>query len=181
MIYFVRNRDGFIKIGLAKDVPTRLAGLQTASPTELELLATMEGDREMERRLHEMFDSERVQGEWFEPASNLTRFIISLMKPVNGIPFTWLASMEPKLWMLADECAAILPDGFFCANDHWFKQIDSRFLEMVGWHAKSLATSMRTPEAYDAAFEFLFALLPDCRGCSCISPRRALAAITEGV
>lgn len=181
MIYFVRNRDCFIKIGLAKDVKTRLAGLQTASPTELELLATMEGDRDRERRLHEMFESSRVQGEWFEPEPPLTRFIISLMKPVNDIPFAYLASMEPKLWLLADECAAILPDGFFCANDHWFERIDSRFLQMVGPEAKSLVTFVRSSKASEAAFEFLYALLPDCRGCSCMSPRRALATITEGV
>lgn len=54
-----------VKVGIADDVGRRLAGLQTASPVELRLLAAVPGDESLEQRIHASLSRYRVRGEWF--------------------------------------------------------------------------------------------------------------------
>jgi hypothetical protein len=78
-VYFVQAQGGPIKIGVTGgDVKGRLAGLRNGSPTELELRATMNGGRELERWVHEQFAEFRLHGEWFAPAPRLLEFVESL-------------------------------------------------------------------------------------------------------
>lgn len=69
MIYFIRaKQSGRVKIGYTGgDGASRLAQLQTGSPEQLELLATIDGGLDVEKRFHELFDKCRVHGEWFQP------------------------------------------------------------------------------------------------------------------
>ena len=67
MIYLISMRDaGLCKIGYAVNPQDRLAGLATASPFDLELLATREGDTLLERALHRQASAHHVKREWFK-------------------------------------------------------------------------------------------------------------------
>jgi hypothetical protein len=76
-VYFIAEwpPPGFIKIGTAQCAASRLSNLQTASPRELRLFATVPGGRDVEAEMHERFAAERVRGEWFEPSERLLAFI----------------------------------------------------------------------------------------------------------
>ena len=71
-VYFIRiGEDGPIKIGLTDDVKRRLEQLQTANPEALRLIACVPGDRRLEAHLHRRFTSDRINGEWFRPGTDL--------------------------------------------------------------------------------------------------------------
>lgn len=77
-VYFIRaKKSGMVKIGVALDPAERLRDLQTAAHEPLELLATIEGGRELEQRLHRTFAASRSSGEWFHPTAELTAAILS--------------------------------------------------------------------------------------------------------
>ena len=66
VVYLIAARDlEMVKIGLATNVRERLSQLQTGSPCELELLATIPGGENEERALHWLFGHLHVRGEWF--------------------------------------------------------------------------------------------------------------------
>lgn len=69
-VYFAQADDR-VKIGWSKHVASRLAQLQTGSPTPLKLLGAIPGARAAERRLHEQFAHLRLTGEWFRAAPEL--------------------------------------------------------------------------------------------------------------
>ena len=64
--YFIGGEVGGIKIGIARDVTTRLVTLQCGSPIALRVLATCAGGRSAERAYHARFSAHRLHGEWFE-------------------------------------------------------------------------------------------------------------------
>lgn len=55
-----------VKIGTAKNVEARVAGLQTGSPHKLETLAAIRTPAVPERTLHRHFGAYRITGEWFD-------------------------------------------------------------------------------------------------------------------
>ena len=64
----------FIKVGIAEDVNLRLITLQTGCPYELKLITSWPVSKaaESERRLHALWRSYEVRGEWFRvPAGDL--------------------------------------------------------------------------------------------------------------
>jgi len=79
MIYFIQGNAGTpIKIGFTQynDVSGRMASLQTAYPWTLRcLMRITDGDQQLERRIHALFDAERLRGEWFEPSGRILLFI----------------------------------------------------------------------------------------------------------
>lgn len=73
-VYFIS--DGVnIKIGISKHPKKRLASLQTAHSTKLEMLAVIPGDRETEFQLHGMFAEHHIRGEWFNDCAEIRRYI----------------------------------------------------------------------------------------------------------
>lgn len=65
-VYFIQAGDnGPIKIGIARNPRKRLRQLQTANPERLRLLGTIDGDLEVERRIHSELEDWRLAGEWF--------------------------------------------------------------------------------------------------------------------
>jgi len=84
-IYFVKpvGQDGPIKIGCTRHLSARIAQLDGMSPVPLELIASAEGDFDLERHLHSMFASTHVRGEWFAPSAALTQIISDV---VAGVP-----------------------------------------------------------------------------------------------
>ena len=53
------------KIGRSTDFTKRIKTLQTASPTELEVVCAWEGNHKDERELHRKYKSKNKHGEWF--------------------------------------------------------------------------------------------------------------------
>ena len=78
MIYFIQDTATLnIKIGFTKGCPqARLESLQTGNPSELVLLAILDGERPQEADLHDWFKEYRIAGEWFRPGSEIIRFMV---------------------------------------------------------------------------------------------------------
>lgn len=54
-----------VKIGIARNIEQRLAGLQTSCPHTLVVRDIFKGGRKEERKLHRLLKTHRVRGEWF--------------------------------------------------------------------------------------------------------------------
>lgn len=65
-VYLMRNkRNGFTKIGIARDPAFRERTLQSQEP-EIEMLFSIQGTRAVEQECHRRFKNQRVRGEWFD-------------------------------------------------------------------------------------------------------------------
>ncbi len=90
---------------------------------------------------------------------------------------TWqdLVEREPRLadLRIVAERVRDAGDGSFCANASWYGYggqlgLKPRLLRLVGWGAQSRDPVLRSCDAYDVAYQTLYDLLPDCRGCGCV-------------
>jgi hypothetical protein len=76
LIYFVQSPGGGrIKIGTTARLSERLRGLIRDYKTDLRVLAVTDGGAEHEKQLHARFGHLAIEGEWFEPGSDLLDFI----------------------------------------------------------------------------------------------------------
>lgn len=87
--------------------------------------------------------------------------------------FTDLATLEPRLLTLEADIRRVRGDKrkrSFCANHVWYNSggFKARLLSLIGWNKSVTDERLRTSEAYDVAYEHLYNLLPDCRGCLCL-------------
>lgn len=64
-VYFVSADDRRVKIGVARDVQSRVASLQTGCPDPLVVLGTFPGGALLERAIHAALKTEWIRGEWF--------------------------------------------------------------------------------------------------------------------
>ena len=64
-----------VKIGISNDPQARLATLQCGSPTQLNLLATILGNKADERQLHNTLHESRAHGEWFDWTDRVQRVV----------------------------------------------------------------------------------------------------------
>lgn len=75
-VYFIREgSSGPVKIGWSKDPYKRMAALQTANPNQLILLGTIPGHLTEEKRLHQRFARDRMNGEWFRFSDEIRNFV----------------------------------------------------------------------------------------------------------
>lgn len=75
-IYFIRSgASGPIKIGITREISTRIQELQTGNPERLHLLGRLLGGRFEESELHRRFADHRIHSEWFRPVPELLDFI----------------------------------------------------------------------------------------------------------
>ena len=78
-IYFISAEAlDFVKIGITKDLETRLKKLQTASPFKLQVLRTVKGEEPHELALHKRFAHLKHNREWFRADLELLQFIESI-------------------------------------------------------------------------------------------------------
>lgn len=66
-VYFTRQTgtQGPVKIGFSENVPNRLRLLAAAHRFPVELLASIDGERDLEFRFHARFEASHLGGEWF--------------------------------------------------------------------------------------------------------------------
>ena len=75
-VYFVQAKQlKLIKIGVTKNLKSRLSALNTGCPDDLKVLKIIQGDVSLEKLLHEKFAHLRVKGEWFTPSAELLKYI----------------------------------------------------------------------------------------------------------
>jgi hypothetical protein len=78
---------------------------------------------------------------------------------------------EPALAALQHELTGVRDEGgnSFCANRYWYVHVAPRVAELVGAQADAQDDpALRSPEAYEMAYEVLYRLLPNCRNCVCV-------------
>lgn len=67
-IYFIQSElGGAIKIGYSGNIKSRLASLQTGYPDKLNILGSMPGTAQEEKRIHNKLKESSLRGEWFNP------------------------------------------------------------------------------------------------------------------
>jgi len=74
IVYFLGGA-GLVKIGLSTTGMSRIQAIRQMSPVFLTLLATIPGDRRVERGIHQRFAALRTHGEWFKLDAQLAAFI----------------------------------------------------------------------------------------------------------
>lgn len=79
-----------------------------------------------------------------------------------------LREVEPGLKELEAEIRqeSPSPDGRYCANRAWYSKYKPRLCLLVGWEARN--PELRNMRDYDAAYQSLYDLLPNCNGCFCL-------------
>jgi hypothetical protein len=86
-----------------------------------------------------------------------------------------VGELDPELERIEAEARAVRDPGgpFFCANHAWFS-IKYRLRERLGvWRRPrpgeppEAAAELAPAEAFEAAFDALYPLLPPCRACGC--------------
>ncbi len=73
-VYFVTDGEA-IKIGVSTFLKLRLQDLQTSNHRTLQVIGTIPGGPDMERRLHKRFEHLWLRGEWYRAESELLSFI----------------------------------------------------------------------------------------------------------
>jgi hypothetical protein len=88
--------------------------------------------------------------------------------------FQALAALEPHLNELLTE-ARSHKGG--CANARWYGQggLRKAMQKVVGHLRHTGPEELRTSQAYDVAYRTLYAALPDCSGCGCLTLKDVLA------
>lgn len=66
LVYFIADEASRVKIGVAYNVPHRLADLQCGNADELTLLGTLPGGYAVEHALHARHADAHIRGEWFK-------------------------------------------------------------------------------------------------------------------
>jgi hypothetical protein len=88
-LYVAAARGGCFKIGFSCNTQRRLAELRCQTKLPLRLLLAVPiragNSRWVERRVHERFAAERVDGEWFSPSPRLRAFIREC-RALGGLP-----------------------------------------------------------------------------------------------
>lgn len=81
-VYFIRpiGQEGPIKIGTSFWPESRLQSLMCWSPVDLEIVATVEGGFELERRIHSQFADHHIRNEWFRNNPRLDALIEAIKR-----------------------------------------------------------------------------------------------------
>ena len=75
-VYFMHAPDvGLVKIGATSSLESRLRALQNGSPVPLVLIGLIDGDKSVERELHNHWAHLRAHGEWFQASEELVAYI----------------------------------------------------------------------------------------------------------
>lgn len=102
-VYFVQaGVGGPIKIGWSAQVKQRLASAQVDNHEELILRAMVPGGPQVEARLHAVFASASLRGEWFRPVKALVELVEALEDGASLLPI--LEAFEDVLPAPVEAC-----------------------------------------------------------------------------
>lgn len=91
-VYFARGPTGNIKIGISANPWARAKDLATgAGGGVITILATVDGTKDDEKRLHARFADTRLVGEWFSPSPEL----VTLIESFGGEQTGYVATTSP--------------------------------------------------------------------------------------
>lgn len=181
-VYFMRpvSMAGPIKIGCSKWPDERLLTLTTWSPFPLEIVAKVDGDYALERRLHARFAGTLSHREWFHASRDLLSAIAALQRgePIEkAVDFSiqtgvmparrWLMSPERKLCVSYQHKlrhAAIrasrihgerrfLPAAASSIIERWAGWRSRKFVEPLKEELEFLDAILREPSAFCISFE----------------------------
>lgn len=136
------GKPGPIKIGKASDLKARLAGLQTGSPVQLELIGGVPAPAEAEREIHKVLGSYRYVREWFHPAPEVLDFV---QMALSSTPFhldNYLARIlgrEPKFTRLSKQESKGLKPPQNLEVDAGYEEEEDVPIYLVRWEDKSMA------------------------------------------
>lgn len=79
-VYLIEHEHGYIKIGRSNNPRKRVNALQTACPYELHVIGVIETHDapRLEARLHDRFEGQQKQGEWYNLRQNQKQHLIAL-------------------------------------------------------------------------------------------------------
>lgn len=96
-VYFVGGATGDVKIGYSRNPWARIKELQTANPEKLSVVATIRTTEVSERRVPELFERERVNGEWFKRSPVIVKAIKAIRSKSVKSPddlFSYVAELR---------------------------------------------------------------------------------------
>jgi hypothetical protein len=86
IVYYVQRKDGAVKVGTSRSAGQRFEQIEKQHG-ELRFLAYEDGDRKRETFMHDLFADTRLDGEWFEPSTELVSYIKMIRKAcLAGLP-----------------------------------------------------------------------------------------------
>ena len=86
---------------------------------------------------------------------------------MKEMTWTELIAIEPRLEDLRAEMAAVDgSDAHFCANRIWYQHFKPRLLRLVGRECDR--AELRSEQAWDVAYDTIYAELPPCQDCACL-------------
>lgn len=88
MIYLIANEETqTCKIGFTDDLKSRFSSLQSSNSSKLHIYGYIQGDRNLEKELHESFKDLRKQGEWFYLDEKICNHFDADIVSINGSIF----------------------------------------------------------------------------------------------
>jgi hypothetical protein len=197
MIYVLKTEDGrFFKVGVAKDPAKRRSELLTGSPQHPMFAALGDGGRAEESAIHAQLRGYGSGGgsEWFmnDDAGEAFGIVLGSLR-LAALPESTHKEIRrlAALYQLLKfdgggclqecyyECLIEKDDGGrdgYCGNSEWYGHrshghgIKRRMSEVIGFGAPK-DSPLYGHEAYSAAYEALYRLLPPCRpgpNCGCV-------------
>ncbi len=95
------------------------------------------------------------------------------MVMVKKHKYSWdeLVTLEPRLDLLLKEAQSVKDDktkDVFCANRIWYGDgsrngLKQKMSKLVGWFSEKDDPILRSPAAYNLAYDTIYNALPDCR------------------
>jgi hypothetical protein len=86
-VYLIKNSEGYYKIGFSKDPHKRIKQLQTANPYKLKLIHCIKcinrKPRDVEKRLHKMFNLSNIKREWFSFSEDYVKFFSTFKSDID--------------------------------------------------------------------------------------------------
>lgn len=133
-VYFLRQEE-FVKIGFTMDPLSRQSGLQVGSPKVHNLIALIEGGKDLEKHLHDLFKDSWEIGDWFKITPKITEWLTEHLGQLLTIE-------EESGGQLQHESTEAKP--LSTERSPTLRHIQTRINE-AGWHAlKVLAVKHRT-------------------------------------
>lgn len=97
-LYFIRVKDGPVKIGRTGDVKTRLACFQVACPYELELVGIVSDGGHYETTFHFKLEAHRMRGEWFAWTDEVAGMIEAALDSEKWVSVLGFQPLKAEAW-----------------------------------------------------------------------------------